>query len=66
MNEMQKMRKAAYTKETLLDIMGSYLRQISRDNGENPTAVLRDLEASMKYVLEVNEYDGKYKDELSK
>lgn len=66
MKTMQEMRKAVYTKETLLDIMGSYLRQISRDNGEHPTAVLSDLKASMKYVLEVNEYDGKYKDELSK
>lgn len=63
-NTMEEMRKAVYTKETLLDIMGSYLRQISRDNGEHPTAVLSDLKASMQYVLKVNGYDGKYKDEI--
>ena len=45
MATMQEMRKAVYTKETLLDIMGSYLRQISRDNGENPKdAILKSFE----------------------
>lgn len=65
-NTMEEMRKAVYTKEALLDIMGSYLRQISRDNGENPTVVLSDIKASIQYVLSVNEYNGKYKDELNK
>lgn len=54
------------TKDVLLDIMGSYLRQISRDKGEYPVAVLSDLRASMKSVLKKCNYDGKYKDELSK
>lgn len=63
---MKEMRRAVYTKEVLLDIIGSYLRQISRDDGKNPTVVLNDLKASMKYVLAVNEYNGKYKDELNK
>ena len=60
------MRKAVYTKETLLDVMGSYLRQIHRDNGKYPTVVLSDIEASIKYVLSVNEYNGRYADELNK
>jgi predicted ATP-dependent serine protease len=58
------MTKAVYTKNTLLDIMGSYLRQISRDDGKHPTVVLNDIKNSIQYVLKVNEYDGKYKDEI--
>lgn len=61
---MQEMRKNAYTKETLLDVIGSYLCMINRNGKEYPTVTLHDLESSMKYVLKVNEYDGKYKDYL--
>ena len=63
---MERMKKEDYTKEALLDVIGSYLRQISRDGGMYPTAVLSDLEVSMKYILRVNEYNGKYKDELNR
>lgn len=64
MDAMNEMRKAVYTKETLLDVIGSYLRQIKRNGKEYPTVVLSDLEASMKYVLQVNQYDGRYKDDI--
>jgi hypothetical protein len=64
--EMKEMRKNVYTKEVLLDVIGSYLKQIERSGKENPTVVLNDLETSMKYVLKVNEYDGRYKDCLNK
>lgn len=59
------MEKEDYTKEVLLDVIGSYLRQISRSGKEYPTVVLSDLQASMKFILKVNGYDGKYKDELN-
>lgn len=58
------MKKEDYTKEVLLDVIGSYLRQISRSGKEYPEVVLSDLQASMKFVLQVNGYDGKYKDEI--
>lgn len=60
------MKKEEYTKEVLLDVMGSYLGQINRSGKEYPTAVLSDLQASIKFVLKVNGYDGKYKNELTK
>lgn len=60
------MKKEEYTKEVLLDVMGSYLRQISRSGEEYPTVVLDDLQASVKFVLKSNDYGGKYKYELSK
>ena len=62
---MEEMRKNVYTKETLLDVIGSYLKQIERSGERHPTVVLNDLETSMKYVLKVNGYDGKYKDCLN-
>lgn len=58
------MKKEEYTKEVLLDVMGSYLKQINRSEKEYPTVVLNDLQASIKSVLKANDYDGKYKDEL--
>lgn len=58
------MKKEEYTKEVLLDVIGSYLRQINRSGKEYPTVVLGDLKASMKSILKENDYDGKYKDEL--
>lgn len=63
---MNEMRKNVYKKEILLDVIGSYLKQIDRNGREHPTVVLNDLMASMKYVLKVNEYNGKYKDYLNK
>ena len=63
---MKRMEKDDYTKEVLLDVIGSYLRQISRNGEMYPTVVLADLETSMKYILKVNEYNGKYKDELDR
>ena len=62
--KMDEMRKRVYTKETLLDVIGSYLRQIKLNGKEYPTVVLADLESSMKYVLRVNQYDGKYKEDI--
>jgi hypothetical protein len=59
---MEEMRKNTYTKETLLDIIGSYLKQIDNNGGKYPSVVLSDLKASMRYILKVNEYDGKYRD----
>ena len=58
------MKKDHYTKDVLLDVLGSYLRQIHRDNGQYPTAVLSDIESSIKAVLKTNEYNGKYKGDL--
>ena len=60
------MKKEDYTKEVLLDVIGSYLRQMSRSGEEFPGVVLSDLRASMKFVLKTNEYNGRYKDELDK
>lgn len=65
-NNDKEMIKAVYTKEVLLDIMGGYLRQISRNGKEYPSVVLDDIKNSIQYVLKVNEYDGRYKDELNK
>ena len=58
------MKKEDYTKDVLLDIIGSYLRQIERGGKEYPTVVLSDLEMSMKFVLRKNEYNGMYKDSM--
>lgn len=60
------MKKEDYTKEVLLDVIGSYLRQMSRSGKEFPEVVLSDLRSSMKFVLKTNEYNGRYKDELDK
>lgn len=59
------MKKTDYTKDVLLDVIGSYLRQISRSGKEYPTVVIGDLQASMKAVLKANEYNGQYKNELN-
>lgn len=63
------MKKEDYTKEVLLDVMGSYLGwvlKINSGNDDYPTVTLSDLEASLKGVLKANEYDGRYKHYLSK
>ena len=41
-------------RETLLDILESYKRMIDRDEGKHPTAVLSDIEHSIKAVLRQN------------
>lgn len=46
--------KRNYTREELLDVMASYLRQIENDNGKHPTAVINDIEASINFVLKMN------------
>lgn len=46
--------KRNYTREELLDVMASYLRQIENDNGKHPTAVISDIEASINFVLKMN------------
>ena len=46
--------KRNYTRGELLDVMASYLRQIENDNGKHPTAVISDIEASIKFVLKMN------------
>lgn len=58
------MKKEDYTKDVLLDVLGSYLRQISRSGEEYPTVVLSDIQGSIKAVLKANEYNGMYKNEI--
>lgn len=58
------MKKDDYTKDVLLDVLGSYLRQISRSGEQYPTVVLSDIQDSIKVVLKVNEYNGMYKNEI--
>lgn len=43
--------KNEYNKETLLNIMKSYLVMIERDGEKYPGAVLSDIKASMRFVL---------------
>ena len=43
-----------YTREQLLRIISSYLKQIKRSGKEFPTVVLDDLRCSMEYILEQN------------
>lgn len=58
------MKKSDYTKETLLDVLGSYARMIDRNGEKFSMVVLDDIRKSIKFVLKINEYDGKYKDIL--
>lgn len=53
------MKNKTYTREELLKIMKGYLRMIKRSGEEFPTVVLDDIEKSIKYVLEVNDYNRK-------
>jgi hypothetical protein len=48
------MREPEQSRETLLDILESYLRQIHRHGNQYPNCTLSDLEASFKYVLKRN------------
>lgn len=56
------MQKEHYTKEVLLDVIGSYLGLIKRNGVEFPGVTLSDLEASMTAVLRANDYAGRYKE----
>jgi hypothetical protein len=50
--------------DALLDIMGAYLRQISRNGEQYPEIVLDDIRCSIKSVLKRNGYTGRYVSEL--
>lgn len=45
-----------YTREQLLDVIHSYLRQIERNGNEYPTVVLDDIAKSIQFVLDKNNY----------
>ena len=57
-----------YNSETqvLLDILGSYRRQIIRMGKEYPTVVLDDIFKSVNHVLDNYDYEGKYVDDAGK
>lgn len=44
-----------YSRETLLDVLFSYKKMIER-NKEFPTALISDLETSINFVLNKNNY----------
>lgn len=54
------MKKEQYTRDDLLDILGSYLAVIKRDDGQYESVVLDDLQKSITYVLKTNDYNGRY------
>lgn len=58
------MKKEHYTKDILLDVMGSYLRQIERGGTDYPAVVLDDIKKSINFVLKTNDYNGKYKNSM--
>lgn len=60
------MKKDDYTKDVLLDVLGSYLRMINRSGDEYGAVVLQDIKASIKHVLKINGYTGRYKEDLNK
>ena len=60
------MKKEDYTKEVLLNVLGSYLKQIENFGKEYPTVVLGDIKASINGVLKANDYESKYKSNLKK
>lgn len=47
-------------REQLLDILGSYRRQIIRSGKEYPTVVIDDIFMSINHVLKANNYNGYY------
>ena len=55
-----------YNNKELLDILGAYLTQINRHGDKYPGPVISDIKASITYVLKVNNYNGKYKTQLTK
>ena len=54
------MNRNNYTKEQLLDVIGSYLGMIIHSGDEFPAVVLSDIKASCKAVLKANGYTGRY------
>ena len=44
------------SRETLLDIIASYVRMIDFAGGDYPVVVLDDIRASAEYVLKRNNY----------
>ena len=57
-----------YNSETqvLLDILGSYRRQIIRSGKEYPTVVISDIFDSINHVLNNYDYDGIYAKDAGK
>lgn len=51
----------SYTREDLLEVLASYDRMIDRNAKEYPTACLSDIQASIQFVLEANQYENQYK-----
>lgn len=58
------MKKEHYTKDILLDVMGSYLRHIERCGADYPVVVLDDIKKSINFVLKTNDYNGHYKSSM--
>lgn len=52
--------------QTLLDILGSYRRQIIRSGKEYPTVVISDIFDSINHVLNNYDYVGKYSSDKGK
>ena len=52
---MEKKKESAYSREMLLDVLYAYKRQIER-NKDFPTVLISDLEMSINYVLNKNNY----------
>ena len=57
-----------YNSETqkLLDILGSYRRQIIRSGKEHPTVVIDDIFDSINFVLRMADYNGMYASDAGK
>ena len=52
--------------QTLLDILGSYRRQIIRSGKAHPTVVIDDLFTSINHVLKNYDYEGRYVEDAGK
>ena len=52
--------------QTLLDILGSYRRQIIKNGKEHPTVVIDDIFSSINHVLNNYDYEGKYASDKDK
>lgn len=53
--------KKPYTREQLLEVLAGYDRMIDRNAKEYPTVCLSDIQASIQFVLEANQYENQYK-----
>ena len=60
------MKYKHYDTEELLDLLGAYRRQIIRSGKVYPTVVLNDIFDSINYVLDKNEYSGRYANDNGK